>query len=994
MYNQYPSFHQQYEDNERMLGEAVTNYLQQQQLNSNARIEAIYYIPIVFHVVLPNPNVVTDAMVFAQLDRINLDYSGLNPDSANGTPFYGVRGHSKIQFCLAQRTPANTSTNGIERITSSTLSAVSVGDPIKHASSGGADAWDPNKYVNIWVGRPSDPVILGYGSFPIGTAENNGGFPLNEQGVFITSGTLPGGNAAPYNGGRTLSHELGHFFWLRHTWGDANCGNDFPNTPGIDDTPLQSDATFGCPSGAVATGCSGSPTPPGRMYQSFMDYTDDGCMTMFSKGQIVRAEQALILFRPSLLTSNGCQPIVPVPNDASIAAIVTPANNSGCQGATAPLTITLKNEGSNILTSATITVEVNGATAQTFNWVGNLAAGASVNVNLNPVNLVVGSNTVAVCSSSPNATADAVPANDCRFSITFRAAVAWPAGAIPLVEGFEGAAFPPANWTRVNPDNDFTWQRNTVGVSHGGIANAFINHFNYFTPGEADDLISPSLTLGAADSLWVSFWGAYKGYPGFPFEIIEVGVSTNCGSTFTPVYTRNANVDFAEDPITTTLNWAPSNISQWKKKSLDLSSFIPSGNVIVRFRMINQVGNNMFLDDINIDKKVFPNYDAGVIAINKPDSKNCTSSLAPVVVIKNFGKVNLTSVKINYQVDGTGPVTTFNWTGNLARNQTATVTLATASLGAVGNHSISIYTTLPNNVADEDPSNDGLVKPYLINQILALPGSVTEEFTSATFPPTNWQIFNPNADLTWQRNSSVGKKNPGSAFVNDFVNTSIDRIDDLAMPNYSYTGIDSIFLTFNLAHITRKLPGTTGSRLDTLTVLLSKDCGNTFTTIYKKYGEELQTVNDPNFQISFSNFTPLPSQWRKDSLNLGKWLGASEPLFQVVYRFSGNMENNFYLDDVNLRTQILPARLKNDGYLVLPNPFRNTFGVWHYQVPTTLRYINVYNSVGQLVYSKQFPGGGEKYFQIDLAGRAAGTYTVNLGYEDSNRNINVQVVKY
>jgi hypothetical protein len=119
----------------------------------------------------------------------------------------------------------------------------------------------------------------------------------------------------------------------------------------------------------------------------------------------------------------------------------------------------------------------------------------------------------------------------------------------------------------------------------------------------------------------------------------------------------------------------------------------------------------MHLDDINIDKKIFPNNDAGVIAINKPDSKVCTSSQAPVVVIKNYGKVPLTRVKINYQIDATGPVTTLDWTGNLARNQVATVTLATAALGAVGNHSINVYTSLPNNVADEDPTNDGLSLP-------------------------------------------------------------------------------------------------------------------------------------------------------------------------------------------------------------------------------------------------------------------------------------------
>jgi len=297
-------------------------------------------------------------------------------------------------------------------------------------------------------------------------------------------------------------------------------------------------------------------------------------------------------------------------------------------------------------------------------------------------------------------------------------------------------------------------------------------------------------------------------------------------------------------------------------------------------------------------------------------------------------------------------------------------------------------------VADEDPTNDGLVKPYNVSQVFALPGSVTEEFSSTTFPPANWLIINPNGDMTWTRNATYGNRNPGSAYFNDFANTSVDRVDDLAMPNYSYSNIDSVFLTFNLAHVTKTLPGTTGSRLDTLTVLLSKDCGNTYTTVYKKWGEDLQTVNDPNFQSTMLDFKPLLNQWRRDSVNLGRWLGATEPLFQVVFRFSGNMENNFYLDDVNIRSQVLPQKLKADGYLVLPNPFRSSFNVWHYQVPTTLRYINVYNSAGQLVWSQQYPGGAGKLINIDLSSRAAGMYTVTLGYEDSNRNVNVPVIKY
>jgi len=1004
MFRTYPGFKQQFEENERKLANAINLRLQQIQNNPGNRTTTISTIPIVFHVVLSSANqsLVPDAMILAQLNRINLDYSGLNPDSANGSAFYSVRGHSPIQFCLAQRTPTNLSTNGINRVISTTASSNSTNDPIKSSAAGGADAWDPTKYVNIWVGNFTNDDLLGYGTFPIGTPENS--FPLSQQGVVIEKGTLPGGAFAPYNGGRTLTHELGHFLWLRHIWGDdvggdgftcpasGGCaGSDFPGTPALDDTPNQCAATGGCPSGSRVDVCT--PGGTGYMYQNYMDYTNDACMTMLTIGQDLRAQTALSTYRPGLLTSNGCVPPTLLANDASIVAIPSPANSFATCDPTAPLTVTLRNAGSNTLTSVRITVTHNGTPIQTFDWTGSLASIATIAVPLNPVPLTLGANSIQVCTSLPNTVADADPSNDCTTVTGTQGGGI----ALPLVEGFEGGTFPPAGWIRNNPDNNITWQRTTTGIAHGGLGKAFVDHYNYSIGTDNDDLRTPPYTIGTADSLWLSYWAAYRGYPGLPFDFFQVMVSTNCGQSFQVIYTaRNDTAFVAPDGAspTTASAYFPSNVNQWKRKSLDLSAYIPSGNIIVQFRAINQYGNNVHLDDINIDKKVFFNNDAGVIAVNKPADRICTSSDAPVVVIKNYGKINLTSVRINYQIDGTGPIATFNWTGNLARNQTATVTLATANLGAVGNHSINVYTTLPNNVTDQDPTNDAFVKPYFVNQIFPLPASVTEEFTSSTFPPTNWSIINPNGDITWQRNGSVGNRNAGSAYFNDFVNTTVDRYDDLATANYSYSGIDSIFLSFNLAHITKTLPGTTGSRLDTLTVLLSKDCGNTFTTVYKKYGEELQTVNDPNFQISMANFTPLASQWRRDSVNLGKWLGGTEPLFQLMFRFSGNMENNFYLDDVNVRSQILPARLKNDGYLILPNPFRTTFGVWHYQVPTTLRYINVYNSAGQLVYSKQFPSGGEKYFQVDLGGRAAGTYTVKLGYDDSNRNVNVQVVKY
>ena len=987
LFSQDPSAKERFDAQQKMFNEKLAQIVN----NRLNRLNAIIDVPVVVHIGLPDPNLVTNATVFRQLDTLNWAYGNASSTDSlrTYTPFRTTYGRSEIRFCLAQRTPTNLPTNGIERIINN-----NVFSDVVHPSSQIA-AWDPTKYLNIWVVQLSGGV-LGYsfkpGSFAPSDPRN--GF-VNDYRAF---GSGPAYLFPDYNGGKTAVHEIGHFFNLDHTWGPNNSGNPTCTlTDNCADTPPTDGPTFNCPPAPVLNTCS--PSAPGVMWQNHMDYADDACMTLFTQNQATRMNSAIITFpdRVGLTTSNGCVPLVLLLNNANIFSVSIPPTGFITCDATIPLTVTLRNFGSNPLTSVTITVKRNTTTTQTFNWTGNLASLASVSVPLNAVPLVLGANSIQVCTSLPNGVVDADPGDDCMTVTVTQGSGA----ALPLVEGFESATFPPVGWIVNNPDaGSITWQRTTVGVAHGGTGKAFVDHYNYNTPGQIDDLRTPPFSVGTADSLWVSFWAAYRGYAdasGSLIDNFQVMVSTNCGQSFQTIYNvRNDTAFVGPEGSTPTQEtpYAPSAVNHWVKKSFDLSSFISAGNVLVQFRAINGYGNNMFLDDINIDKKIFFNNDAGVVAVNKPADRICTSSDAPVVVIKNFGKINLTSVKINYQVDGTGPITTFNWTGNLARNQTATVTLATANLGAIGNHSINVFTTLPNNVTDEDPTNDALVKPYNVSQVFPLPASVTEEFSSGIFPPTNWFIVNPNADITWQRNASVGNKTPGSAYFNDFANTTVDRFDDLAMPNYSYSGIDSIFLSFNIAHITKTLPGTTGSRLDTLTVLLSKDCGNTFTTVYKKYGEDLQTVNDPNFQISMSNFIPLASQWRRDSVNLGKLLGSTEPLFQVKFRFSGNMENNLYLDDVNLRTQILPARLKNDGYLILPNPFRSTFGVWHYQVPTTLRYINVYNSAGQLVYSKQFPNGGEKYFQIDLGSKAAGTYTVNLGYDDSNRNVSVQVVKY
>jgi Fibronectin type III domain/Pregnancy-associated plasma protein-A len=115
--------------------------------------------------------------------------------------------------------------------------------------------------------------------------------------------SLPGGTATNYNGGRTCTHEVGHWLNLRHIWGDAFCGNDL-----VSDTPKQQSSNNGCPNFPRVT-CSNGPN--GDMFMNYMDYTYDRCMYMFTAGQSTRINA---LFAPggsraSLLTSNGCTPV-------------------------------------------------------------------------------------------------------------------------------------------------------------------------------------------------------------------------------------------------------------------------------------------------------------------------------------------------------------------------------------------------------------------------------------------------------------------------------------------------------------------------------------------------------------------------------------------------------------------------------------------------------------------------------------------------------------
>jgi hypothetical protein len=224
------------------------------------------------------------------LEVLNRDFRMTNPDVASlPAVFQPLAADARIEFELATTDPQGNATDGITR-TQTTATGFPDDDTVKSTASGGADAWPADKYLNVWVCQLTNN-LLGYAQFPGGPAETDGVVILHT--AFGNSGTA----AAPFDLGRTTTHEIGHWLNLRHIWGDdgTGCnGDDF-----VSDTPNQAGSNGGTPTFPHVT-CNNGPN--GDLFMNYMDYTDDVAMFMFTGGQVARMQACLDTDRSSIGT--------------------------------------------------------------------------------------------------------------------------------------------------------------------------------------------------------------------------------------------------------------------------------------------------------------------------------------------------------------------------------------------------------------------------------------------------------------------------------------------------------------------------------------------------------------------------------------------------------------------------------------------------------------------------------------------------------------------
>lgn len=304
------------------------NYLQsiEQAKSFSARranqFDTVFTLQVVFHVLYQNAfENLHDSIILSQLEILNEDYRRLNADTGNTRDeFKDVAADAMIEFKLATVDPAGNPTSGINRVATnqSTFYDNSRSDRMKFSVNGGVDAWDTDKYLNIWICDYSipnfGPAILGYAYPPQGAnywTNQTNNVASDRQGVMLHYQIVGRYNARAttstlrYALGRTATHEVGHYLGLRHTWGDAQNANqgcildDF-----IEDTPMEAEqAGFTANCDHSKNSCDEGADDLPDMIENYMDYSRNSCQNMFTVEQVRLMRSNLVNLRPGMAVS-------------------------------------------------------------------------------------------------------------------------------------------------------------------------------------------------------------------------------------------------------------------------------------------------------------------------------------------------------------------------------------------------------------------------------------------------------------------------------------------------------------------------------------------------------------------------------------------------------------------------------------------------------------------------------------------------------------------
>ncbi len=568
-----------------------------------------YTIPVVFHILHMNgPENIADAVCIAALDQVNKDYARQGSDVATIDPLYApLYVNSNMHFVLAKKDPYGNCTNGIVHHYDENTEWDQSNLYNYKYSTVGTYNWSSSRYLNVYIVDAIIPqgsvlgggTIVGYTHLP-GTAPNTGSDAIVYNCHFLN-----------LTDARSLSHEIGHWFGLSHTFGGTNdagviCGND-----DIYDTPATAGFYSTCPN-YITLNDSCDPGHRPNM-QNFMDYS--GCPKMFTQGQTDKmrfsAESATAnrnylvdttnlvftgLYTKSIVSIN------PNTNDTIFSYAVAPS--ATCSPVADFYATKAKScQGQVVAYNST---SFNNTTGLTYSWQFEGGAPATSTLATPSVTYSVPgsySTTLTVTNVAGTSTKVRTPFIDVSWHVD--------QVAYPSMEGFENVSYLlPVGWTSINKDyGSLSWQLANYGSLGSSKCMILPNANNVgmtLTGKNVDILETNQFNFNNTTGITVSFDYSYARKPGVTGDVFKFEYSTDCGGTWTAMPSSPSATLLSQSGGTVTAPYVPYSQSKWATKTYPALSLGPlNGKSDVKFRFWFQndptaSAQNLYIDNFNI----------------------------------------------------------------------------------------------------------------------------------------------------------------------------------------------------------------------------------------------------------------------------------------------------------------------------------------------------------------------------------------------------------
>lgn len=557
-----------------------------------------------------------------------------------------IPANSNIEFRLATLDPMGNCTDGVVRVFTSKTNDANDGTGFKAESY-----WSSFKYLNVWVVRSisvrTDGFTLGYAQFPCT------GLPSTD-GITVIAPNIN----QPDFGGRTATHEVGHWLNLRHVWGDALCGSD-----DVLDTPTAEEPNFGiCGNhptldpnvGGGSTyfstpynvpGCDPD-NPDGEMFMNYMDYSPDACQNTFTLGQKARMDFVL----EGDGTELGCRSFLVSEQNLQETGVADPYEPSEC----APISDFYFQQGSNFATTKMICegedvrffeAAYNGEIEE-YDWAfdgGDPETSTSSNpqIDYNTPGTYDVTLTVSNDQGADTRTAEAmviVSSNEAQFQNNW--------GYVESFWSEEDFLSDYVVFNQDGSDNKWEWFNGVDGGSTGDESARMFNFENRVS--EVDELISPSYDLSTLDNPTLKFRYSGAAYDNTPEDELEIRFSDNCGESWGAPRLTLSDFELTNSGLVSE-SYRPNASSVWTDVTVNPGASVSnSSNVRVMFRWISGGrGNNFYIDDITFssgpigmedleritDLKIAPNptLDMTAVSMNLADAAHVRLELVDML---------------------------------------------------------------------------------------------------------------------------------------------------------------------------------------------------------------------------------------------------------------------------------------------------------------------------------------------------------------------------